>query len=218
MIREAANAFIYALNICMVVVLARLVYLHMAYPKKMEAFWFRFCAVWIESKEKIFNIPRLDITKPLVRSKVALPVNVKTQNCSKQMQIKKRVTAFESVSKHKEILANVSPIPPPAQNESNSITKVMTTKLARRKSISHDTKSDYSLQPISNENDHVFTNIQPQNPLDELPFLIAIPFRIAETTFDVATDIAAGSIRLFVMKPFKLYTFPATYLFRQRGN
>lgn len=34
------------------------------------------------------------------------------------------------------------------------------------------------------------------NPLDKMPFLIALPFHIAEKTFDIATDAAAGSIKV----------------------
>lgn len=41
------------------------------------------------------------------------------------------------------------------------------------------------------------------NPLDKLPRAVALPFRIADKTWDVATDVAAGSIQLCVISPIR---------------
>jgi hypothetical protein len=54
-----------------------------------------------------------------------------------------------------------------------------------------------------------------QNPLDQIPYIATVPFRVAETSFDIATNVAAASIKLFVIKPIKLYTLPARYVYNK---
>ncbi|KAJ3276401.1 hypothetical protein HDV01_005024 [Terramyces sp. JEL0728] len=59
---------------------------------------------------------------------------------------------------------------------------------------------------------HVNTTALQDNPLNEMPFLLSLPFRAADATFDLATDVAAGSIKLIVIKPISIATSPLRWI------
>ncbi|KAJ3313870.1 hypothetical protein HDV04_001431 [Boothiomyces sp. JEL0838] len=62
---------------------------------------------------------------------------------------------------------------------------------------------------------HVNTVTSEDNPLNEMPYLLSLPFRAAEATFDVATDMAASTIKTLVIKPVKFATFPVRWISRK---
>ncbi|KAJ3318695.1 hypothetical protein HDV06_004108 [Boothiomyces sp. JEL0866] len=62
---------------------------------------------------------------------------------------------------------------------------------------------------------HVNTTSLEDNPLNEMPYLLSIPFRAADATFDVATDLAASSIKILVLKPIMIATAPLRWLTRK---
>jgi hypothetical protein len=45
---------------------------------------------------------------------------------------------------------------------------------------------------------------QDPNPLDKLPYLVAAPFKSCEYVFDKSTDLAAGTLRFFVIHPLRI--------------
>jgi hypothetical protein len=42
------------------------------------------------------------------------------------------------------------------------------------------------------------------DPLEQLPFIVALPFRVADKTFDVATSLTASYIDLVVFAPVRM--------------
>lgn len=62
--------------------------------------------------------------------------------------------------------------------------------------LSESARTDATSKVIKDKEIDISILQNENNPLDKMPFLIALPFHIAEKTFDVATDAAAGSIKV----------------------
>jgi hypothetical protein len=56
---------------------------------------------------------------------------------------------------------------------------------------------------------------EPPNPLEKLPYYIALPFYAIDRSWDVATDIAAFSLSTFVILPIRVSREFATNIFHE---
>jgi hypothetical protein len=50
------------------------------------------------------------------------------------------------------------------------------------------------------------------DPLEQLPFIVALPFRVADKTFDVATSLTASYIDLVVFAPVRVTRSVLSYI------
>jgi hypothetical protein len=206
----ALTAGIYSFNISLWFLMLRIFYLHISEPKRMEAFWTRFAGVVVERHES------LQVVQEIIKKvKEAPKVPILAESALKSVSAKTVDKAEPQTQK-----------PPRPQIQTNYIAKASPIRLdttqgpsglnSRRKSIGGEPVK-YHFEPIQVHCEPVvvYPNKIPANPLDKIPYIASIPFRVAETSFDIATDMAAGSIKLLVIKPIQISTFPIRNMYRR---
>jgi hypothetical protein len=211
MLLEAAlTASIYSFNISLLVLMIRIFFLHLSEPKRMEAFWTRFAGVVVERHES------LQIIQEVIKKVKESPKRPKeSEFVGKLVSVKAAVSSETTTQK-----------PPRPQIQSNYVGTATANYVdtiqgpsglnSRRKSIGGDPVK-YHFEPIHVHCEPVvvYPKSIPVNPLDKMPYIASIPFRVAETSFEIATDVAAGSIKLFVIKPIQITTSPIRHLYRR---